>query len=170
MKTNHLKILAILLILMGLFSACNKQTSEQPNVNLRDKQECGKIEKNETEYVTMQVIPEQISSETSAVLKIENHTKGVLSFDVVFSLEFFNENKWEEINLYGIGWENIELGMSAGESREDKLNFYTIVKENNNGKMGKYRIIKKFMLYSDFPYEIDKELEKFSLCAEFEII
>jgi len=137
-------IVAFLLFFAGNFSACKEKPKDNEQV------ECGKIVINENEFITMQVEPKKISTNTSSILKIENHTKEDFFYGSSFSLEYFNKNNWKKIRL-DINWTDIGYILFAGETIERRINLYSLVEEYNNGKKGKYRIIKD------------------GLCAEFEI-
>jgi len=128
---------------------------------------CGRIDIKGNEYVTMRVIPEKISINTLHTLRIENHTKGVLNYGTPFSLEYFNGNDWEDIQLDWM-WEQIELGIGAGETIEGEERFHSLPLIYNNQKKGRYRIIKEFSVSYNFPFS-SKTDTCFNLCTEFEI-
>ena len=127
---------------------------------------CGRFIINENEYVTMQVIPEKLSMNTPHTLRLENHTKGVLNYGTPFLLEYFNGTDWVSIQL-DFEWTMNLLGLGTGETTEGKANFYSL-NEYNNGKKGRYRIIKEFSVSYNFPFP-SKGDHYFNLCAEFEI-
>jgi len=132
-----------------------------------DVSECGRIDINENEYVTMQVLPEKISSNTPHTFRLENHTKGILHYGYPFSLEYFNENHWEDVQL-DFMWEEILLGLWEGEIKEGNANYYSLI-EYNNGKKGKYRIIKDFSVSYNW-LSPSEAVRSFKLCAEFEVV
>ena len=163
MKKLYLFLLAIL-CLTG--TAC-----EEKEINT-EPIECGRIDINENEYVVMQVVPEKIYVNTYHVLRIENHTQGVLQYGTPYSLEYFNGKNWGKIQL-NLVWTLVYLGLGASETTEDyksenyEKNFYSLIDKYNKGKKGKYRIIKDFSVCHNWPLSSPDIYLK--LCAEFEI-
>ena len=129
--------------------------------------ECGRFDLNEDEYVTVQIVPEKISATTTHEVKIENHTNALFHYEF-FSLEYFNKNGWIPIQT-DFMTEDVYLVLFAGETIEKKANYYSLAKEYNEGKKGRYRIIRRCSLHTDI-FIVPKEyFAVFKLCAEFEI-
>ena len=130
--------------------------------------ECAKTFKiSDDEFISMQIIPEKVSINSSNVWRMENKTKKFMSYGKQFSLEYFDKNNWMPIQFQGnFGWEEILLGLSAGETIEEPMSFY-LIGEYNDGKKGRYRVIRKVSLQSDRMNNADAI--SFTLCAEFEI-
>ena len=131
---------------------------------------CGTIEINENEYVTMQIVPEKVSSSSSNKFRLENHTETEMWYDSESSLEYYSENQWIPIPIQ---IDNINLikpvyFLSAGETLEEQtVDMYSFINEYNNEQKGKYRIIKKVALINDIVPPSDV---LYTLCAEFEIV
>ena len=153
---NGIRLLAILLILAGTFSACKEK-----DVRKAYSTKIGRYDMAENEFVTMRVMPENIFVNSSIKLIIENHSKGDLLYSQDFSLEYFDKENWTQIQL-DINFEDIGIVLKAGETAEEQ--FY--VSEKYFQRLGKYRIVKNIGLYSNFPFEIDS---RFNLYAEFEV-
>ena len=129
--------------------------------------ECEKIFKiSDDEFISMQIIPEKVSINSSNVWRMENKTKKFMSYGTPFSLEYLEGNNWKSIQLWDI-WTLNGLGLSAGEATEGQTSLYSIVEEYNNGKKGRYRVIREVSLQSDRMNNADAI--SFTLCAEFEI-
>jgi len=156
-----LKLTALMLILAGGFSACEKK-DDLPKAYLAEE---GRIDINETEFVRMYFSLESGFTNFPAELIIENHTKGVLGYGTYFSVEYFDNENWTEIQL-DIAFEAIGLGLFPGEIHEGQ--FYLLsFEKHNKSKKGRYRFIKNFGLSYDFSYGgID---HSFNLYIEFEI-
>ena len=127
----------------------------------------GKIDIKENEYVTLQMLPEQVSTNTSHKIKTENNTKGNLVYDYSFFFEYFNENYWEIIKIDGIMSDMALRTLQVGGTLEEDRNLYALTKLYNKGKKGKYRYVKSFSQIYDFPFGIIEN--PFYLCVEFEI-
>ena len=155
MKKLYFFLLAICFIGTG----CKKS-----NVKICD---CGKVEINKTEYAAMCILPYEISINSENKLIMENHTKRFMSYGTPFSLEYFNENNWELIPLDDAVWETIELGLFAGETTERHTYLYSFVEKYNNGKKGKYRMIKSVSLHTE--HLNNDDVISINLYAEFEI-
>ena len=152
-----------MLILAGCFSAC-KEKEDDTMKEYSTKE--GRFDINETEFVRMYFSPESGYIDSPVNLIIENHTKGVLTYGYDFSLEYANGTNWIPIEL-DEEFLIIELVLLSGETREGEFNF-SFIEEYNNGKKGKYRIIKYFSVCYDFPN--NSEIDPcFNLYIEFEI-
>jgi len=122
----------------------------------RSAVECKKTFKiSENEFISMQVLPKKISINSQAYLTMENHSKGDMFYSNPFSLEYFNESDWVVIQ-----WDAVSLDvgfvLSAGETITlEPMNLYPLIENYNEGKKGRYRIIKR--------------LGNYNLCDEFEI-
>jgi len=147
-------ICAISICLIG--TGCKKS-----NVTICD---CGKVEINKTEYVAMCILPYEVSINSPSTLIIENHTKKIMHYGRDYSLEYFNENNWELIPFDDAIWEDIYLGLGAGETIEDMKISYPL---DENYKKGKYRIVKSVSLHSE--HLNNDDVISINLYAEFEI-
>jgi len=113
----------------------------------------------------MQIFPDSGLIKSTAKLILENRTKGVLTYGTVFSLEYFDKDNWVKIQL-GMIFSDIQLGLSAGEKYEGQFNLL-LFEKYNKGKKGRYRFVKNFGLYYNFPLE--EIHSSFNLYIEFEI-
>ncbi|GHV34308.1 hypothetical protein FACS1894178_1560 [Bacteroidia bacterium] len=85
MKTNLLKLTAFLLILIGSISCQEKELTKAYSI-----QE-GRIDINENEFISMQILPENLFINSTIALTIENHTEGVLQYGYEFSLKYLDK-------------------------------------------------------------------------------
>ncbi|GHV55987.1 hypothetical protein FACS1894182_01600 [Bacteroidia bacterium] len=143
------KLFIVCIIVIGTTSCESKYNSDDII-----PYECGNVEIGENEFVSMQVLPEQVSTDSPVKLIIENHTKEDMTYSAVFSLEYFNGRDWISIPL-DIMFPTIGCLLKAGETAEDPIDLFT---KKQNYKKGKYRINKRVTL--------DKT---YHLCAEFEM-
>jgi hypothetical protein len=164
MKKKILLATAIMLVLMGSFSGCQKKEGTTKELYFCSTKERGRIDINENEFVSMYFSPESGSINYPVESIIENHTKGVLNFGNPFSLEYLDKENWTEIQL-DINFEDIYLGLGPDETRKGWFNL-SLIEEYNNGKKGKYRIGRNYSLSYNFPFEV---YSSFNLYAEFEI-
>ena len=149
-------VLAFLLIFVGSFSAC-EENEDTKTYSAKE----GRFEINENEFALMRLSPENGSINSLIFLIIENHTKVALIHGQEYSLEYFDKGKWIEIQL-DFGFQMIGYILNSGETFETQFN----LSQKYFKRMGTYRIIKNFKVYSDFPFEI---LDSVNLYAEFEI-
>jgi hypothetical protein len=122
--------------------------------------DCGKIEINKKEYIAMCVVPEEVTNSSVNYLRIENHTNLEMTYGDDCYFEYFDENNWQPITMTG-GTEML-FGTFAGESTIKQLNLYSLVKESNDAKKGKYRILKDVSLSTG-------KYNRYDLVAEFEV-
>ncbi|MDR2908212.1 MAG: hypothetical protein LBU91_09530 [Bacteroidales bacterium] len=163
MKTLTFKLTmvsAVLLMLAGIFCSCKEKEKTSKVYSTTE----GKVDINETEFVKLYFSPESGSINSPVELILGNHTEGVLTFGQAFSLEYFDDENWTEVQL-DINFEDIGLSLEAGGIRKGMFNL-SLIDEYNNGKKGKYRYVKKFGLSYKFPFVTG---ETFPLYAEFEI-
>jgi hypothetical protein len=123
----------------------------------------GRFDINKDEFITMRVSPKEISVNSPMKLIIENKAKGELFFGRVFSLEYFDKENWEEIQL-DIIFEFIGIILSTGKTEEELFN----TSEEFFSKSGRYRIVKRFTYFSNFLSREDSVIS-FELYAEFEV-
>jgi hypothetical protein len=121
----------------------------------------GRFDMAQNNFITMRVSPESVFIDESIKLIIENHSAGDLLYSQPFALEYLDGEIWTPVQLE-INFEDIGIILRAGETVE-KVFF---VSKEHFQKLGKYRIVKHFVLYSDFPTEIDSD---FNLYAELEV-
>jgi hypothetical protein len=125
---------------------------------------CGKIEVSKKEYISMCFIPDVVTENSVNKLRMENYTQKRMQFGSFFCLEYFNDNSWEHVDLYDLAFTDKYAGVTSGTAEESDWTFlYQFVEKYNNGKKGKYRIIKNIDLYEK------KSMNVHSLIAEFEI-
>jgi len=136
----------------------------------------GRYYLNESEFVTMRLLVNNKDKKTQ-VLRVENHTEKILCFGTKFSLEYFNENRWESVSLYDEIWLTIGY-ISANKSDDernhkfvnplidDKISLYPLIKKYNKNKKGLYRLSKDFSIIDDIPGDW---IDFFILSTEFEI-
>ena len=141
-------------------------------------EDCVKVEISEGEYVMMQITPSTVSNNSTNFWIIENHTPYFLGWGTRFSLYYKEKNKWKQIDVGSI-WEDIGFFLCPEKTKADQMNLYSVVKNYNKGKKGRYRIVREYRLNAGSFLEIDCALEhpvenrdffkKISLYAEFEI-
>ncbi|GHV36807.1 hypothetical protein FACS1894178_8400 [Bacteroidia bacterium] len=158
MKTKILKFVSILLVLIGSLSSCKEKEYYAKE---------GRVKINKNEYISIRLSPNTGCIGSSVMLIIENHTKGFLNYGHEFSLEYLDNGNWIPIQL-DLDWSMILLGLSTGNT--DELQFNLLEEIFLNGP-GKYRIIKKVSLFSDFAYGVPSDfIGSFYLYTEIEII
>ena len=123
----------------------------------------GRLDINKDEFITMRVSPKEISVNSPMKLIIENKAKGELFFGRVFSLEYFDKENWEQIQL-DINFEFIGIILGTGKTEEELFN----TSEEFFSKSGRYRIVKRFTYFSNFLSREDSVI-RFELYAEFEV-
>ena len=140
-------------IICFLFSGCQKYPETLCP--------CGKIEISKKEYIAMCISPEEVTENSTNILRMENYTKKNMLYDNSF-FEYFNGNDWNPIPLDLIAIELILYQLPAGKVGESKANFYYLLTEHaNDAKNGKYRFTQSVTL-SGFG--------KYNLVTEFEFI
>ena len=162
LKRGTAEMLCAITLCLFVAAGCSKRDDLYTIISVPSERT--KIEVTEDEFVTMYVLPEVISINSSAKLIIENHTKRILTYGAPFSLEYLEKESWKEIKL-DVAWESIQYGISAGDTTEEQFNL-SLIKKFNNSKKGRYRIVRDFGLYYHFPFG---ECSSFILHAEFEI-
>ncbi|MCL2327079.1 MAG: hypothetical protein FWC39_01060 [Bacteroidetes bacterium] len=112
--------------------------------------------------ITMRMIPEELFVNTPNKLVIENHSNKVLRYGKAYTLEYFDNGSWTEIQL-DTHFSLIGLGLGACETAEEMSG---VTPEQHILELGRYRIGKRFCL-GNFPFE---EVDScFNLYAEYEI-
>ena len=147
----------------GTFSACSKED----DISIYPIQE-GRFDLSEDEYVTMQIVNEDRTNNSSAFLRIENHTEKRLDYGTNFTLQYHNKNSWEPDLLHGFEWELIGCGLGTDET-EERVNIVPFVKTYNKNKKGRYKLTKQFDLMSDWPLGTGDVISGIILSTEFEI-
>jgi hypothetical protein len=127
-------------------------------------QECGRVEIQENEYVTMQATPEKVVLNTDIQLIIKNETKGYIIDGTVFSLDYLDGQNWIPVEL-DILFEDIAYIIGPGESREEKINFTSKYLKS----MGIYRIKKSLTLTENIESSSSTTDRQYNVCAEFEV-
>jgi len=145
------------------FSSC----TEEDELSIYAIQ-AGRFNLNEDEYVTMQIITEEGTNNSSAFLKIENYTERLLGYGLSFTLQYYNKNNWEPDLLHGTEWNLIGCGLLAGET-EERVNIVPFVNTYNNNKKGRYKLTKQFTLTSDLFSGSSDYNGVITLSAEFEV-
>jgi hypothetical protein len=113
---------------------------------------CGKVEINKKEYIAMCIIPDIVSETSVNKLRMENHTKKEMVYGNPFSMEYFNGNQWEKIEL-DFNFTLPAYILHTGKAVEWEMNLYSLAEKYNDAKKGKYRYIKelgKYKLYAGF--------------------
>jgi hypothetical protein len=150
-------------VFAGTFSAC----TEEDGLSIYAINE-GRFDLNENEYVTMKIVSEEGTNNSSAFLRIENHTERLLGYGTYFTLQYYNKNNWEPDLLHGSVWEEIKCGLLGGET-EERVNISLFIKSYNNNKKGRYKITKQFDLTSDWFSGSGDMICGIILSAEFEV-
>ena len=126
----------------------------------------GRFDMNETEFVTMRLLPEYGFVNSTMNLIIENHSTGVLHFGQPYSLLYFDEESWIEVPI-DHHFEDIGYFVEAG-GEIDYLRFY--ISERVFNKPGRYRMVKKIDPYlGPHPFEPNNIFSAFDLHIEIEI-
>ena len=115
---------------------------------------CEKIYIAENEFISMCVLPYEVTSSSINMLRIANHTKMDLVYGEVFSLEYFHKNEWMPVSLDGVNWTDIGYILYPGNVTEKQIHLYWL-KEYNNNQKGKYRIVRSYRLTPCFPSSND---------------
>ncbi|MDR2145874.1 MAG: hypothetical protein LBE91_05385 [Tannerella sp.] len=156
-----IKIKKIIFVLFMVCFSCQDQLEPSDS----EIKECGVIEINDNEFILMKFVPDRVSSQSTNLLIIENQTSHELNWGANFSLEFYEKNTWKKIPSDELP---ILIGyfLTAGDIYTDDMfissrTLYTLVKDLNKGKKGRYRIIRQYSLHNVGTYK---------LCAEFEVI
>jgi len=158
-----LRLLSVfaLLPIAGNLSSCKEKELEVHAITE------GRFDVNENEYVTMQIVPEEETNHSSALLRIENHTESCLGLGT-FSLQYYSKNNWGPDLLRDVAWEDIYHCLLAGDA-EERTNIFSLVNKYNNSKKGRYRVTKQFSLHSDWFSGSDDVISGIILSVEFEI-
>ena len=119
---------------------------------------------DENEFVRLYYSPESGFINDPIELILENNTKRFLTFGMEFSLEYFDNEKWTEIEL-DVEFPLIELGMYGGETSKGQFNL-SLIEEYNDGKEGRYRYVKNLGLSSELG---NADCVGFTLYAELEV-
>lgn len=151
-----------LIISAGYIFACNKDKKD--TIKEYSAKE-GRYIVNDTEYVLIQLLPESGLINSTAEIILENHTNGVLTYGNEFSLEYFDNENWTELQL-DINFTSIGIQLMAGETRKGSFNL-SMFEEYNKGKKGRYRYVRKFGLVYESSSEEDNK--RVVLYVEFEI-
>ena len=106
----------------------------------------------------MKIEPDTVSEKSINYWIIENHTNTDINVGFPFSLEYFDENSWKPLRLTFIEVDDTQI---VGNSFIRQINLFFFIQKYNNGKKGKYRISKYYLLPG---------IGEFNLCAEFEAI
>ena len=154
------KIKITVFMLTAIFMTVGCDSSLFPRVENGDKDNddcfditnCGKFYINETESFLWCVVPHKVTKDSENRLIIKNHTKRVVRWSSPFSLEYFDEDEWIPIELKNAFWCEVPYSLLPGETRGDCTFFtndllYSLVKEYNNSKKGKYRISRNYSVY-----------------------
>ena len=124
-----------------------------------------KVEIGENEYISMRIVPEMVDENEIPTLIFENQTSYIMTYGAFFTLEFFDDTKWMPIVIgneeVDVAW-NLWLGLVfPSETREMREHLHFFLLTFNQGKKGKYRIGKQFLL-------IEKGI--YFLCCEFDFV
>jgi len=148
MKIKNL-FTVVLLILSVEFAFCNDKNAE-----------CGKFILTETEFVSWCITPNVVSENSENIEILENRTERELAFGTSVFLEYFNGNDWENVHI-NVEILSVVMVIDANEVDESNGNFYWFVREFNNSKKGKYRVVRQYTLLDD------RRSVDFTLHAEF---
>jgi len=145
-------LLVIFLLCIG-FMGCQKYPETQCP--------CGKIEISKKEYIAMCILPDIVTENSVNVLRMENYTKLTMGYGSVFSMKYFNDDCWEDVE-FDFVFTDIAYGMHSKTAEEKVWDLYSLTKYNNY-KKGTYKITKEVWLY-DYPNP-----PCYYLSAEFEL-
>ena len=153
-------------VFAGTFSSCTKEEE----LSIYATQE-GRFDLNEDEYITMQVVTEEGTNNSSALLRFENHTEWGF-YGSYYSLQYYNNNNWEpDLLLQGnIIWSG-GYGTHPGETKEYGIDIIPYIKTYNN-KKGMYKLsmtIQLFRFSSWWPPENEERIFGIVLNTEFEV-
>ena len=149
-------------VFAGTFSAC----TEEDGLSIYAINE-GRFDFNEDEYVTMKIVSEEGTNNTSAFLRIENHTERRFCYGTSYTLQYYDKNNWGPNLLDGQIWFSVCYGLLAGET-DERINIIPDIKIYNNNKKGRYKLTTPF----DFPLNSPAEMGDWIygiLSIEFEV-
>ena len=156
------------LFVLACCTCCNQTIDFEPvekDENLPAKRDGGIVEVNQNDFLLMQIVPSQISINSTSKFVLVNYTNYELYWNTIITLEYFEKNIWQPVTVNG-DWIDIGYVLYPGEifSNEivaGEMNMYSLVSKFNDGKKGSYRIFKKITI---------PEMGKYDVYAEFEII
>jgi hypothetical protein len=166
-------ILTPILLLTTCFTSCFKYNEAD---FLCD---CGKIEIGKKEYITMCVLPQEVTINSHSCLRIENHTKSNISYGQDFHMEYLNKNNWEPID-FDFYFNKMSYSTQAGTTTVERANIYSLTEQYNNACEGKYRITKnvgnhhtlvaEFNLIRNEPLEVSLTNTKWKLVRFVDVL
>jgi len=125
----------------------------------------GVVEVSKSDFFLIQIVPSQISFNTTSKFVLVNHTNYELYWNTVITLEYFERSNWQPVTVKG-DWIDIGYVLNPGEIFSSEIvtgdmNLFSLVTEFNNGKKGRYRLLVKITV---------PETGRYDVYAEFEII
>ena len=162
------------LTIMALWSCQNQGSGfeyltdpETPSLPLPPKEprDEGIIEVNKNDFLLVKIVPSTVSINSTNKLVIVNNTQHELYWNTIYSLEHFDNNNWKPIAIQG-DWIDIGYALYPGEIFSNGIitggmTLFSLVKDFNNGKKGKYRLLGKLTI---------PDVGRYNLSAEFEVI
>jgi len=162
--------LFLVLITMACWSCQNQGSSfevisPEDDVPVREPRGEGIIEVNKNDFLLVQIVPSTVSSSSTNKFVIVNNTKHELYWNTIYSLEYYDKSNWQQIAIQG-DWIDIGYVLYPGEIFSNDIitggmSLLTLVRNYNNGKKGKYRLLGKLTI---------PDVGKYDLTAEFEVI
>lgn len=156
-KVSFLVFVAIMLLLAGIFSACNEgkdntdaNETDALSFSIKETQE-SRYEFNEgREYVSMRITPGSGSIDSPVTLVLENHTKenSVLTYGKYLSFKYLEKEYWMKIESDFVFDHEGEI-MPGG--KEELVFNLSLLKEKNDGKKGIYKVCKMIKVTTSNP-------------------
>ena len=118
-----------------------------------------------SDFLLMQIVPSTISSHSTNKFVIVNRTANELFWNTIFTLEYLENNGWQEIPILS-DWIDIGYVLEPDEIFSSEIfvgdmTLYSMVGNFNNGKKGMYRISRSMSI---------PDMGRYVLYAEFEVI
>ena len=150
MKKSFVTIFFAITISLS-FTSCERSE----NCNYIDGKGCDKVEISKKEFLTMCIVPYEVTANSPSKLIICNHTKKDISYSY-FSMDYFNGNNWVPIE-FDFVFDAALRYLSAGKETELETDLYSLVEKYNNSKKGKYRyrqeICGPYYLVAEFEFK-----------------
>ena len=137
----------------------------EEEVNVKQPRDPGVIEVSKNDFLLVQIVPSTVSSSSTNKFVIVNNTNHELYWNTIYSLEYLDKNNWQQIEIQGdwidIGYVLYPSEIFSNDIITGGMNLFRLVRDFNNGKKGKYRLVGKLTI---------PDVGKYDLTAEFEVV
>jgi len=164
--------LVCVLFVLACCTCCNQtidfEPVEQGEINTPLKKDNrGFVEVNKDDFFLMQIVPSQVSFNTTNKFVLVNYTNYELYWNTIITLEYFEKNNWQPVTVNG-DWIDIGYVLNPGEIFSSEIvtgdmNLFSLVNTFNSGKKGLYRLLIRITIP-------DMGMGKYDVYAEFEIL